>query len=56
VRIELAEGTGRGIPWVGKGVVSLFRHTTVQGVEVGEAHIHFASHDEMIRVAVGLQL
>ena len=47
--IQLPERTRGRIAWIGKGVVAPFRYAPIQGLEIVEAHIHFASHDKMIR-------
>jgi hypothetical protein len=47
----LSERARGRIAWIGKGVVAPFRHAPIQGLEIVEAHIHFAPHDKMIREA-----
>src|SRR5512141_3119809 len=48
-RIQLTERTGGSIAWISKGFVTPFRHASIEGLKVVEAHIDLAPHDEMIQ-------
>jgi hypothetical protein len=47
----LSKRTRGCIAWIGKRIVTPFRDAPIQRLEIVEAHIHFTSHDQMIREA-----
>ena len=47
-RIQLAKRSGRCIARVGKRLLATFRHSSIQGLEIIQPHVHLAADHQTV--------